>query len=232
MRPPFKVIDLAGWAGPGGPSFQQGSLRLFYRGKDFLLGAQIKIVDSPSSLIFDEQLVEPTAMSSSQLEGLWWLPTRNSKVTLAISNTSASAQIASLDVDGVAPKQVGSKVLILRPHQTVLINPAQDLSDRPTAVLETGGISISHSGAPGALIARTMIQDPSIGFSSSLHLTDPRKAKSSSLHISRVSRIPPIIDPESRRRRDIRGDADNGVGSGKPTSTILPSRRSSSRYSL
>ena len=36
----FQVFDLADWAGPGGPTFQQGSLQLFYRGRDMLLGAQ------------------------------------------------------------------------------------------------------------------------------------------------------------------------------------------------
>ena len=50
----FQVFDLAEWAGPGGPTFQQGSLQLFYRRKDLLLVARIKIVDSDSSLIFDE----------------------------------------------------------------------------------------------------------------------------------------------------------------------------------
>ncbi len=179
----FQVFDLAEWAAAGGPTFQQGSLQLFYRGKDLLLGAQVKIIDSSSSLIFDEQMTEPAAMfSSPRLEGLWWLPGNHSQVSIAISNTTDSIQVASLDVEGIAPKQQGSKELILQPHQTLLIDPAQDLSDKPTVLMKAGGISITHSGAPGSLIARAMIENPSTGFSSAVQFTDPRKAKSSSLH--------------------------------------------------
>ncbi|HXG06804.1 MAG TPA: hypothetical protein VNI77_05700 [Nitrososphaera sp.] len=178
----FQVFDLAEWASHGDPTFQQGSLQLFYQGKDLLLGAQVKITDPDSSLIFDEQLIEPKGMLSSRLEGLWWFPSRDSQVTIAISNITDSIQVASLSVDGTAPKQQGSKDLTLAPHQTVLIDPAKDLSDRPVTLLETGGISISYSGTPGSLIARAMIQNPSTGFSSSVQFADPRKAKSSRLH--------------------------------------------------
>jgi hypothetical protein len=178
----FQIFDLAEWAGPGGPSFQQGSLQLFYQGKDMLLGAQVKIVDSASSLMFDEQLGEPAAMYSSRLEGLWWLPTPDSQVGIAISNTTDSTQVASLDMDGIEPKQQGSKEMVLQPHETVLIDPAKDVSYRPAVVLETGGISINHSGKPGSLIARAMIQDLGKGFSSAVQFADPGKAKSSKLH--------------------------------------------------
>jgi len=178
----FQVFDLADWAGPGGPTFQQGSLQLFYRGRDMLLGAQIKIVDSASSVIFDEQLGEPGAMFSSRLDGLWWLPDHDSQVSLAVSNTTDSIVEASLVRDSKDPKQNGSKELILQPHQTVLIDPALDSFDRPAVMQETGGLSIKHSGTPGALIARAMIQNPLIGFSSTVQFADPGKARSSRLH--------------------------------------------------
>src|SRR6185295_4368697 len=178
----FQVFDLAEWAVPGGPTFQQGSVQLFYRGRDMLLGAQIKIVDSASSVIFDEQLGEPETMFSSRLEGLWWLPDHDSHVSLAISNTTDSIVEASLDRDSKDPKQTGSKELILQPHQTVLIDPALDSFDRPAVMQETGGLAIKHSGTPGALIARAMIQNPLIGFSSTVQFVDPGKARSSRLH--------------------------------------------------
>ncbi len=178
----FRVFDLAEWASPGGLAFQQGSLQLFYLGKDLLLGAQVKITDSASSIIFDEQLSEPKTMISSRLEGLWWLPSHDSQVSIAISNTTDTTQTASLEVSGVSSIQRGSRELTLKPHQTILIDPAQDFSDKPTDLLNVGGISIRHSGEPGDLIARTMIQDASAGFSSAAQLTDPKKAKSSNLH--------------------------------------------------
>lgn len=142
----FQVFDLAEWAATGGPTFQQGSLHLFYRGKDMLLGAQIKIVDSASSVIFDEQLGEPATMFSSRLEGLWWLPDHDSLVSIAISNTTDSIVEGSLDRDSKDQKQKGSNELILQPHQTLLIDPGLDSSDRPAVMHETGGLSINHSG--------------------------------------------------------------------------------------
>jgi hypothetical protein len=178
----FRVFDLSEWASPGGPSFQQGSLQLFYRGKDLLLGAQIKIIDPGSSLIFDEQLSEPSLMVSSRLEGLWWRSTPNTQVSIAISNTTDSVQVASLGMDGNGPSLQASKDLSLQPHQTVLIDPTQDLSDGKTVVSDTGGVSIRYSGKPGSVFARAMIQNPATGFSSAIQFTDPGKAKSSSLH--------------------------------------------------
>lgn len=166
----------------GGPSFQEGSLQLFYRGKDLLLGAQIKIIDSASSLIFDEQLTEPSLAVSSRLEGLWWRPTNASQVSIAISNTTDSVHATSLGLGGGAPTLQRSQELILEPHQTLLVDPTQGLSAAKTGSFESGGVSINYSGAPGSVFARTMIQDFSSGFSSSIQLTDPAKAKSSRLH--------------------------------------------------
>lgn len=178
----FGVFDLSEWAGPGGQSFQEGSLQLFYRGKDMLLGAQIKIIDYASSVIFDEQLTEPSLAISSRLEGLWWRPAAKSLVSVAISNTTGSVQTASLEMDAGAPTLQRSKELILEPHQTITVDPTNDLSDGKSVAFGTGGISISYSGKPGSVFARTMIQDPSTGFSSSIQLTDQAKAKSSRLH--------------------------------------------------
>lgn len=178
----FQVFDIAEWAAAGGPSFQEGSLQLFYRGKDLLLGAQLKMVDLNSSLISDEQLSETGGIRSSRLEGLWWIPARNTQVTIAISNTTDEAVMASLHVDGVSPKQEGSRDLTLQPHQTVVIDLGQDLSENPTVPRSAGAVSINHSGAHGSLIARATIQNAAMGFSSAVQFIDPKMAKSSKLH--------------------------------------------------
>jgi len=178
----FRVFDLSEWASLGGPGFQEGSLQLFYRGKDLLLGAQIKIIDSAWSLIFDEQLSEPSLMVSSRLEGLWWRPTNTSQVSIAISNTTDSDQTATLDMNGKTPTMERAREMILEPHQTILIDPTQDLPDAQTGGFESRGLSIRYSGTPGSVFARAMIQNPSTGFSSSVQLNDPAKAKSSGLH--------------------------------------------------
>jgi hypothetical protein len=178
----FRVFDLAEWAAPGGSGFEQGSLQLFYRGKDLLLGAQIKMIDSDSSLIFDEQLTEPNNMRSSRLDGLWSIPSLNSQVRIVISNTSDLRQAAQVRLDGVQPKQEGLKELILEPHQTLVIDPALDVIDKRAILMKASGMTITHSGKPGALIARAMIENPSTGYSASVPFTDPNKSRSSKLH--------------------------------------------------
>jgi len=49
-------------------------------------------------------------------------------------------------------------------------------------LMEGGGISISHSGPSGALLARGMIKDASTGYAASVAFADPANAKSSKLH--------------------------------------------------
>lgn len=178
----FRVFDLAEWASPGGSAFEQGSLQLFYRGKDLLLGAQIKMIDSDSSLIFDEQLTEPSSMRSSRLDGLWSLPVSGSEVRIVVSNTTDLRQVAMVNLDGITPKQEEAKELILEPHQTLVLDPARDLIDRMAVLMKAGGMTITHSGKPGALIARAMIENPSTGYSSSVQFIDPSKSRSSKLH--------------------------------------------------
>jgi len=178
----FRVFNLTEWTAAGGETFEQGSLQLFYRGKDLLLGAQIKMIDSDSSLIFDEQLSEPNSMRSSRLEGLWRMPDHNSQLHIVISNTSDLRQVASIKIEGIVPQEQEPKELILEPHQTIVINPTQELFDAQISLMAAGGMTITHSGRPGSLIARTMIANPATGYSSSMQFIDPGKSRSSRLH--------------------------------------------------
>jgi hypothetical protein len=58
----------------------------------------------------------------------------------------------------------------------------QDLTGkRGGRLADVGGISVNHAGAPGALLARALIQEPAVGYSSVVEFSDPQTAKSSRL---------------------------------------------------
>jgi hypothetical protein len=178
-----RVVDLREHAAAGSP-FEQGSLHVVYYGRALEMGAQVKLVDAARGLIFDEQLVEPAAMfASPQLETVWWIPSRKSDVRLVLSNTSDSGLAVSAVVDGVTPKLKEASSLTLAPHETRVLRVPQDLTDkRGAALAEAGGVSLRHSGAAGALLARALIQEPQTGYSAVAEFTDPQTAKSSELH--------------------------------------------------
>ncbi|MCI0486903.1 MAG: Ig-like domain-containing protein, partial [Blastocatellia bacterium] len=179
-----RVIDMKDWLSLAGEAFFEGSLQLFYQGPDLLLGAQVKMLDVKSSLIFDEQLVEPAAtFASAQLEGLWRLQNPDSQMRLILSNTSDSRLSINVDVTAALPGQKRTVELPLSPHETkTAVLPADLFDDSAERLAEVGAISIRHSGLPGALLARAVIQDSASGFSSSVHFVDPARFTSSKLH--------------------------------------------------
>ncbi|MGI8835772.1 MAG: hypothetical protein ACR2H4_03940 [Pyrinomonadaceae bacterium] len=165
----------------GGPAFREGSLQVHYEGKDMELGGVVMLVDTDRSLIFDEELSEPMMFASSRLEGVWWLPSPKAELRLIVSNTSDAPLSANVSVDGTAPKQTVPEVLSLMPHETRVMD-LQDLARKRRATLATvGGISVNQTGAPGALLARALIQEPAVGYSSVVEFSDPQTAKSSRL---------------------------------------------------
>ena len=178
----FQMIDISDWVHTAGPEFQEGSIEVFHLGRDLVLGSQIYLVDSAHSLSFDEKLVERGNFKSSRLEGLWWLPSHDGEVRVALSNNSDSSLTAIVDVNGNLPTRNGSQAFVLNPHETRMLDIQADILHRPNGNMSRlGGISIQHSGAPGALIARGMAQDSSEGYSLTIQFGDPTAGKSTKL---------------------------------------------------
>ncbi len=178
----YRELDLRNY-GIAGTAFEEGSLQVFHRGKDLVLGVQVKLIDEQHSLIFDDKLVElAKEFNSQQLEGVWWLPSHKTEIRLAVANTTDAALSATVNVYGSAPKQKEPMTLNLMPHETRVMNVQRDvIGKRGGGLAEAGGISIKHSGASGALLARGFIAEPSAGYSSFIKFSDPQKAKSSKL---------------------------------------------------
>jgi hypothetical protein len=180
----FREIDLRELVAKADPSFQQGSLQVLYQGKDLVLGGVVQLLDAERSLIFDEELVEPSKMFvSSRLEGVWWLPSHKHELHLVLSNTTESPVLTTISVSSIALKRQETVNLNLMPHETRIIDVRRELVwGNGGALPKAGGISIVHTGPSGAILSRAMIQEPKTGYSSIVEFYDPHRAKSSELH--------------------------------------------------
>jgi len=174
----FREIDLGDFVAIAGSNFREGSLQLFHRGKDLVLGAQVKLVDLNRSLIFDEKLLEvQTEIGQQRLESSWWLPSHRGEIKLVLSNTSDAPLPVAITIDGSAPRQKDPFTLTLAPHATRVIDAQRDvIGKRGGTLAEIGGVTLEHEGGTGALLARLLMQDTEAGYSVSA-LLRPTESK-------------------------------------------------------
>jgi hypothetical protein len=179
----FRMIDLSEWAALGGDAFQEGSVQLFHHGRDLVLGAQIYLVDAEHSLSFDEKLVQIGVFGSTRLEGIWWMPSRESEVTLVLSNTSDDPLSVTARLAGSQHQSEGPQIFNLSPHETRVLDVRRDFSaGEDCAKSEVEAISLEHAGAKSALIARAMVQDTRKGYSFPVQFSNPQGGKSQQYH--------------------------------------------------
>jgi len=163
--------------------FREGSMKISYEGGKQQLGAQVKMVDEAHNLIWAEQFVYTTKFTSSRLENVWWLPFENSKARVVVSNTSSGTVTASITVDGTSPQQTTPLQITLAPWQTRVLEIMRDLVGNENGeVQEKGGISITHTGNPGAVVARMFIARPNKGYSAASNFIDPDSNASQKWH--------------------------------------------------
>jgi hypothetical protein len=159
--------------------FREGSMKIAYSGGAQQLGAQVKMIDPSHNLIWAEQFVYTTKYKSSRLENVWWLPYEDAKTRVAVSNTSANAVTATLTVSGTSPQQTTPLQIILAPWETRVLDILRDFVGNENGTVDSkGGISIAHSGAPGAVLARMFIAKPSKGYSAAVNFIDPESTAS------------------------------------------------------
>src|SRR6266404_6526501 len=115
------------WINAAGLQYEEGSIQVFHYGKDLVLGARVYLVDENPILSFDEKLVETKGFKSTQLEGLWWLPSQKGQVLLALSNNSGDAVTATVDSQGNTPQHGGQQTFTLAAHETRLLDLQSDV---------------------------------------------------------------------------------------------------------
>lgn len=176
-----RFVNLRDWAALAGKQFREGSMQLFHRGKDLVLGTQIYLTDEEQSLSFEEKLTE-LGKGSSRLEGVWWLPSPKGEVRLVLSNTTDAALSVSPKIQGESPKKDATATLHLGPHETRVLDVEADIMGRRHGAMSRfGAISVEHNGAPGAVLARAMALDVDEGFSLPVQFSNPAAAKSQNL---------------------------------------------------
>jgi hypothetical protein len=176
----FRFIDLQEWADIGGASYQSGNIKLFHRGRDLVLGAQIYLTDETHSLSFEEKLAELGKFDSHRQESAWHMPGQQAEVKVVLTNArnAALSVTAKLSRD---PNVIGdAQIVELAPHETKILDLRQDfVRGRQFAKADVVGLSLTHAGAKDALLARVMIADADKGYSNAAQFSNPAGGKSS-----------------------------------------------------
>ena len=176
----FRFINLADWAGIGGESFKSGNLKLFHYGKDLVLGAQIYLTDETRSLSYEEKLTEKGKFNSRRQEAVWWMPSNNAKVKIVLTNTTD----APLDITGRLAKKPdvvsNLQTVQLAANQTKVFDLRDDFPNGNQFMnAEILALSLEHSGANDALLARILVAEPQRGYSNVVQFSNPNGGKSS-----------------------------------------------------
>jgi hypothetical protein len=189
-----RVFNIAEWISQSGgnETFKQGNLILNFDAPDASdLGAQVTVKNAAASLSFDVPAEMPMSFISSRLEGLWQLEDEAAQYKLVLTNTTDSSLVAHLNFIGdngkssATDKSVTDKLdQTLAPHQTEVYDLKEfKLRHAMEAgkMGKAGGISITHTGEPGAVLAYGMVANDETGFSSHFPFTDPAERKSQTL---------------------------------------------------
>ena len=164
-------FDLRDWVGLAGNNFETGSLQLEHNGVGpFALGAQIMISNPAKHFYLDVPVVFKQMFASAQLQAIWWASDESAELKFAIANTSDGPVQAQVIVSGIATGSM-SRALNLVAHESQILS-LRDLLGSKNAHTMSGGITIHHNGAPGAVVAEGWIFDPRTRFSGSLPFVD------------------------------------------------------------
>ncbi|MBK9155809.1 MAG: hypothetical protein IPM25_16645 [Chloracidobacterium sp.] len=155
-----------------------------------------------------------------------------------VSNTSSETKTATLSVDGTSPHQSAPLQISLAPWETRVLDILRDIAGRQNGHIHTeGGISITHTGAPGAVVARIFIAKPNKGYSAAVNFIDPEATASQRWHGSGLrfrnlngAQLSPVIavrntggEPSRVNGKIIYTEPDGSVGTiNLPQRTIDP----------
>lgn len=178
-----RFINLSEWGRLGGKTFQQGSIKLFHYGKDLVLGAQIYLVDEAHSLSFEEKLVELGKFDSRRLEAVWAMPSRDTDVKVALSNTTNTPLSITARLTRSPHITNDAQTFDLQPRETRLLDLQHDFGDgEDNKRSEAIALSLEHTGAKEALLARAFISEADRGYSNLAQFSNPTLGKSKALH--------------------------------------------------
>ena len=109
------------------------------------------------------------AINGIKYEGLWFRKTHNTGGFLALANTSSALLNVGIAVSGL--RNPANRRVSIEGHNTALVDLAELFGNDEA---KTGGITVQHSGRPGALQLAGGLEDAVAGFSADLPLTVAR----------------------------------------------------------
>jgi hypothetical protein len=176
----FRFINLQDWAAIGGENFRSGNIKLFHYGKDLVLGAQIYLADNEHSLSFEEKFAELGKFDSHRQEAIWWMSSNQAEAKIVMTNTTGSP----LTVTGRLAKKPhhvgGTETFLLAPHETKALDLRQDFPGSAAFInSDIIGLTLEHSAAKDALLARVMLKEEARGYSNVVQFSNPAGGKSS-----------------------------------------------------
>lgn len=175
-------IDLRALTDQAGPGFEDGSLRVTYTGRTMQLGGLLRMSNPDNGVQLYEQLMYPSTRHSNSLAAIWMLPNKDAEGRVMVTNTGSSTVDVVVAIDGSGPPR--QETFRLGPWQLRVLDLR--VSGRRGPSQQVGGVSVSYSGTPGAIVARGVVIEPQSGYSAPIAFSDPAQAKSSTYEASGV----------------------------------------------
>ena len=168
-----------------------GYVKLQFSGAPVDIAAQVLIEDQAQHLRWNHVFEPKKRYLSSRYEGVFMGSGEFEGATLALTNVSSNTLVASFSLAEGA-RQTG-KTYQLPPHTQRVIALSDYLARSQAPGRRAVGISISHSGSPGDVIAQGLAS-LGRGGAYNIHIADSARLKSSSL-ISTVLALPGAHTP-------------------------------------
>ena len=161
---------------------QSGSATLQYR-YDWAgaVRGSTTILDSVRSLQYTNSFRFPeTVMNSASsgaaatmtgphvLQGLWWKYSPQSSVFVSAANTTSQQMQATIAVVDQQQNALGSRQIVLGPQASTLTALDDIIGSSPSTLI--GGVQITYSGNPGALLFSGGLEDDAAGYSAAMPL--------------------------------------------------------------
>ena len=167
-------LNLGELLADAGSSFRQGSLevRHGYEGCPLVVSAALVLEDQINGLAFDEQLGLAEERRSSRLEGVGWLPSRQGRATLWITNQGNTTLEATIEVEVEGREPRRSRRVRLKAHETDSIR-LQEWERLGRFGGASGRIRVEWTGDPEAITAWGWLEESGRGFSAVVDMVDP-----------------------------------------------------------
>jgi hypothetical protein len=156
----FKQITLRGVV--ASEEFSSGNIQVAFSGPPMILACQISVVSLENRVSFESRAQDTMDFVSADLNGILWLPQKEAKGFLAMTNTAR----ANVTVEVAVGDDKQSVVLSSR--ETRLLDLSEGFGQPPTAKL----VKLHHNGMPGEIITTGFVLNLQRGYSSSFAMID------------------------------------------------------------